>query len=151
MREVCLIKNSKFEGATAQSTLKFGLADREGELMEYLIKSLKWTKHYKKETWYGHNRNGYTHMICDAGVYTTKDKYEMTYLEADKTILFVPLTQKLINKGKKQLNDRKLALNKELLAAQRRYTNEVNSIHDELRKISDRYKKVEAFQAEKGE
>ena len=43
--------------------------------MLYLIKSIKWTKHHKKDTYWGPNESGYTSIIADAGFYK-KDKAE---------------------------------------------------------------------------
>lgn len=71
--------------------------------MKYLIKSLKWTKYNKVQTWYGPKRNGYTTLISDAGIYSEEDKEQMQCLVHEKTIAFVPITDKLISKGIKQL------------------------------------------------
>lgn len=73
--------------------------------LKYLIKSLKWTKHYGKETWYMPNDNGYTHDIARAGIYTEDDKNNPHYHSgvACKVIQFVPVTEKLKKKGIRQL------------------------------------------------
>lgn len=71
--------------------------------MKYLIKSLKWTKHYGVETWYKPDSNGYTHMIFSAGIYTDEDMKKMTDGITQKVIQFIPLTEKLKKKGIMQL------------------------------------------------
>lgn len=74
--------------------------------MKYLIKSLKWTKHYGNETWYAPNSNGYTHDICRAGIYTEEDMERMQDVISEKVIKFIPVSERLKNKGVKQLVNR---------------------------------------------
>lgn len=71
--------------------------------MKYLIKSLKWSKHYKKETWWGNNSNGYTDFICNAGIYTEEDKVSKAQSIKTKEVEFIPITDTLIKKGKMQI------------------------------------------------
>jgi len=70
--------------------------------MKYLIKSLKWTRHYKEDTWYRPNSNGYTNLISGAGIYTEEDKETKKDI-IGKDIAFVPLKKELINQGKRQI------------------------------------------------
>jgi hypothetical protein len=72
--------------------------------MKYLIKSLKWTRHYNEDTWYRPNSNGYTNLICGAGIYTEEDK-EVKKDVIGKDIAFVPLKKELINQGKHQIQN----------------------------------------------
>ena len=74
--------------------------------MKYLIKSLKWTKHYGQETWYRPDSNGYTYNIYDAGIYTENDMVKMAGTISEKVIKFIPLSEKLKAKGVKQLASR---------------------------------------------
>lgn len=46
--------------------------------MDYLVKSIKWTKNNGITTWWRPNRSGYTDQIYEAGVYS---EYEAKYLE----------------------------------------------------------------------
>lgn len=67
--------------------------------MNYLIKSIKWSKNDGIETWWKPNSSGYTTFICNAGIYTEADKHKE---ETNRTKL-IPITKKIINKGRKQV------------------------------------------------
>ena len=72
--------------------------------MKYLIKSLKWTRHYKEDTWYRPNSNGYTNLICGVGIYNEEDKKAKKDI-IGKDIAFVPLKKELISQGKRQIQN----------------------------------------------
>lgn len=97
--------------------------------MKYLIKSLKWTKHYKKETWWGHDSSGYTDFICNAGIYTEEDKIKKEPIISSKDIAFVPITEALIEKGKKQLKQEYKKEQKHLDDERIRYEKTIMSIY----------------------
>ena len=94
--------------------------------MKYLIKSIKWTKNDGIETWWKANSSGYTWYIYNAGVYTEEDKEKMKcYIGKDSA--FIPISEKLIEKGKKQIEE----------------------LINERRKDIDRYKKYVDYDLEK--
>ena len=106
----------------------------------YLIKSLKWTKCDKVETWWGPNENGYTTYICNAGIYTEEDTKEPPLKnENGKSLLFIPLTQELIEKGKQQLKKAINRSNEELIRIKDNYETDLKSVnkHIELIKSKD--------------
>lgn len=100
--------------------------------MLYLIKSIKWTKHYKVETWWKSNRSGYTHFICNAGVYTEEDNVSLEKTVSPRDISFVPITQKVINKGKMQLKKELKGYEEDLVTIKERYENNINSTNKSI-------------------
>lgn len=106
--------------------------------MKYLIKSLKWTKCNGYETWYGPNRNGYTSLVCEAGIYTEEDRTNMTTLENERTIIFIPISPMLIKKATRQVNTRINNLDKHLSICQKRYAKEVNETYETIKRLSDK-------------
>lgn len=97
--------------------------------MKYLIKSIKWTKNNGIETWWKANSSGYTEYICRAGIYTEEDKEKMKcYIGKDSA--FIPISEKLIEKGRKQIQ--------ELIDEKRKYIERYKSyINDDLNKIEE--------------
>lgn len=67
--------------------------------MNYLIKSIKWTKNNGVETWWKPDSSGYTNFICNAGIYTEADKHK----EENNRTKLIPITKRIINKGRKQV------------------------------------------------
>lgn len=72
--------------------------------MNYLIKSIKWTKNDGIETWWKPDSCGYTTFICSAGIYDEEDK-KIKKAIIGKDIAFIPLSEKIINKGIEQLEE----------------------------------------------
>lgn len=71
--------------------------------MLYLIKSPKWTKYYKKDTYWGTNKCGYVTIIADAGFYEDKEAQEIIRLSGKNGAELVPVTRKILDKAYRQL------------------------------------------------
>lgn len=78
--------------------------------MNYFILTPYWTRHYKENTYWCANSNGYTSIIANAGIYDEFDKEKMEKLHNLDRCTFIPITKELLDKGIKQLNkiDKKL-------------------------------------------
>lgn len=105
--------------------------------MKYLIKSLKWTKNDKVETWYKPDSNGYTTLIANAGIYTEEDKNNMDCLISEKVIAFIPLTQKVINKSKRQLKKKVNELEKYLIEINERFKRNIAEVEKDIDRIKE--------------
>jgi len=105
--------------------------------MKYLIKSLKWSKYNKIETWYKSNENGYTSLIADAGIYSEADKCRIEPIVSEKTITFIPLTQKIINKGKRQLKKKTREINDSIIKIKEQYFRNIESTKKDTENVKE--------------
>lgn len=85
--------------------------------MLYLIKSLKWTKYYKLDTYWGPNKNGYVSVIANAGFYEEDEAKSIVSLSSGNAQM-IPITKEILNKAYEQLQK----MRKEVL--EERYTEE---------------------------
>lgn len=95
--------------------------------MLYFIKSEYWSKHYKSDTWWRPESNGYTCLLPLAGIYSEEDKSRMEKCHSRDRCLFVPITQKIWEKACKQLKMRDRVLLKEKLSITQRYEADMKS------------------------
>lgn len=106
--------------------------------MKYLIKSIKWTKNDGIETWWKANSRGYTRYICNAGVYTEEDKEKMKcYIGKDRA--FIPLSEKLIEKGEKQIQELIYEREKNI----ERYKNYINNELKKIEEYKEHFKEID--------
>ncbi len=112
----------------------------------YFIKSEYWSKHYKIDTWWGPERNGYTCFLPDAGIYTETDKIEMEKHHTEDRCLFVPITQGLLKKATRQLKKRIDDLTENSADVTRRYVAEQNEIFEQIKKSNDKLSKIKSLE-----
>lgn len=72
--------------------------------MNYLVKSIKWTKNDGVETWWGPDENGYTTRIYEAGIYNEEQAQSVLNRAGEKVVKLFPIDQKIINKCLKQIH-----------------------------------------------
>lgn len=70
--------------------------------MLYLIKSIKWTKHNKKDTYWAPDENGYVSVIANAGFYK-KDEAEKIVRLSSGNAEMIPVTREILDKAYRQL------------------------------------------------
>lgn len=110
-----------------------------GSPMLYFVKSPYWTRHYKTDTWWGPDRNGYTNILADAGVYTEEDKERMENFHEKDRCLFIPITQGLWEKGVKQLDKKGFSLSEERIRLTERYESNMKYIQGEIEENEKKY------------
>ena len=116
--------------------------------MKYFIRSPYWTRHYKAETWWMPDSNGYTCLIAEAGVYTEDNKLEMEkYHETDRCE-FVPITQALLEKAMKQLDRRDKLLVSDRIRLYERYKKQENEIQESIANNSLKYQRLHTLAEE---
>ena len=77
--------------------------------MLYLVKSLKWTKHYKKDTYWGTNQCGYVTVIANAGFYEEEEAQNILRLSSGNVEL-IPVTKEILDKAHRQLREKRKTL-----------------------------------------
>lgn len=107
--------------------------------MNYLLKSIKWSKNDEVETWWKPNSSGYTTFIYNAGIYTEADKRKE---EKNRTKL-VPITKRLINKGRKQVEALIEEENKQI----ERYKRLIESSEKMIIKHKERFKDLDNMES----
>lgn len=70
--------------------------------MSYLIKSIKWTKHYKKEIYWAPDENGYVSIIAHAGFYKEEEAKKIVSLSSGNAEM-IPVTREILDKAYRQL------------------------------------------------
>ena len=70
--------------------------------MLYLIKSIKWTKHYKKDTYWAPDENGYVSVIANAGFYKEDEAEKIVRLSSGNAEM-IPVTREILDKAYTQL------------------------------------------------
>jgi len=106
--------------------------------MNYLIKSIKWTENDGIETWWKPNSCGYTTFICNAGVYNEEDKKKKKAV-IGKDIVFVPLNEKIINKGREQVEELIRHKNKEI----EHYNDYIKYTEESIIKTKEHFKSLD--------
>lgn len=71
--------------------------------MIYLVKSIKWSNHYKKDTYWAPNKTGYVFIIAEAGIYT-EDEANQIISYSNGNAVMIPFTKEIFDKAKKQLD-----------------------------------------------
>ena len=110
--------------------------------MLYFIKSEYWSKHYKCDTWWKPESNGYTSFLPLAGVYTEEDKTKMEKCHSKDRCLFVPITQEIWEKACKQIEKSDRALIKERLTITQRYDTNMREIQESIEKNKTLYEEL---------
>ena len=111
--------------------------------MLYFIKSEYWSKHYKCDTWWKPESNGYTSLLPLAGIYTEEDKTKMEKYHTEDRCLFVPITQEIWEKAYKQLEMRGRVLRKRRLSLAQRYEADMKEIQEEEDKNENLFAEME--------
>ncbi len=70
--------------------------------MLYLIKSIKWTRHYKKDIYWGPDENGYVSVIANAGFYKEAEANKIVRLSSGNAEM-IPVTRDILDKAYRQL------------------------------------------------
>ena len=71
--------------------------------MLYLIKSPKWTRHYKKDTYWGTNQCGYVTLIANAGFYSEEEVLQITKHSSNDGAMPIEVTKEILDKAYRQL------------------------------------------------
>lgn len=100
--------------------------------MLYLIKSIKWTKHHKKDTYWGPNESGYTSIIADAGFYE-KDKAEKIVRFSSGNAEMIPVTSETLGEAYRQLKRKRMRILNDRVIEDNRH----NSVYAELDKMDN--------------
>lgn len=88
--------------------------------MLYLIKSIKWSKHYKKDTYWGPDECGYVSIIANAGFYEEEHANKIIRLSSGNAEM-IPVTKEILDKAYKQLKRVRREITKDREAAETRY------------------------------
>ena len=110
--------------------------------MLYFIKSPYWSRNNKKDTYWGPDKNGYTTLLADAGVYKEEEKVHMESLNSLDRCTFVPITQELWEKAMKQLDKKSNEYRKERTACTDRYKRAMAEIQEYDEKNNQKYPKL---------
>lgn len=70
--------------------------------MLYLIKSIKWTKHYKKDTYWGPDESGYVSIIANAGFYNEDEANKIVRLSSGNAEM-IPVSREILDRAYRQL------------------------------------------------
>lgn len=71
--------------------------------MLYLVKSPKWTKYYKKDTYLTPNQCGYVTTIANAGFYEEEEAQDIIRRSGTGGAELVPVTKEILDKAHRQL------------------------------------------------
>lgn len=71
----------------------------------YLIKSINWTRHYRKDTYLAPNENGYVSIIANAGFYKESQAKEIVARSSGNAKM-IPVTKEILQKAIRQLDRR---------------------------------------------
>ena len=107
--------------------------------MLYLIKSPKWTEHYKKDTYWAPNRCGYVSIIADAGFYTEEEMLDITRTSSKNDTLAVPVTEEILELATKQCKEKEQQLKKDLEIEKEQYNSAVAYLKQQQERNQDRY------------
>lgn len=118
--------------------------------MKYYIRSNKWTKNDKVETWWKANECGYTILIARAGVYSEEDKARIEKFHNKFECEFIPITQDLWNKGMKQLEKKDRGFAKERIDIIERCSRELAEVQREQDKNATGFEIMKFFAKELG-
>ncbi|MEE1255621.1 MAG: hypothetical protein UHN47_03800 [Lachnospiraceae bacterium] len=100
--------------------------------MLYLIKSIKWTKHNKKDTYWQPDENGYTFVIANAGFYKAEEAEKIVKLSSGNAEM-IPITKEILDKAHRQLK----RLRKEILKDRELEDIRHNNVYEDLDKRDD--------------
>lgn len=98
----------------------------------YLIKSINWTRHYKKDTYWAPNECGYVSIIANAGFYKESQAKEIVARSSGNAEM-IPVTKELLQEAIRQLDKRVEELTSAKEYEQRRH----ESTLEDLTKKSD--------------
>lgn len=113
--------------------------------MKYFIKSNKWTKHYKQDTYWGPNQTGYTHMIIEAGVYSKEEAEQILHHSSLFDTSMIPITRELLDKASEQLHERRKDLLESLDKADRDHELFKQSITAKTQKVDEQFSQLESL------
>lgn len=100
--------------------------------MLYLIKSIKWTRHYKKNTYWGPDENGYVSIIANAGFYQKDEASKIVKLSSGNAEM-IPVTKDILDKAYRQLKQ----LKKEVIKDRESEENRHNRILEDFDRRDD--------------
>lgn len=116
-------------------------------MLLYLIKSIKWTKHYKKDTYWAQDKNGYVSIIANAGFYKEEEAKKIVSLSSGNAEM-IPVTREILDKAYRQLrkirkeilNDRESEENrhKRMVEDFDRRDDVVDNGHNQLNNLAER-------------
>ena len=104
----------------------------EDEYMLYLIRSINWTRHYRKDTYWGPNENGYTSTIADAGFYPEDEARKIVSLSSGNAEM-IPVTKEILDRAYQQLKKKR----KEILAEREYEENQYKRMLEDFDKRDD--------------
>ena len=116
--------------------------------MKYLIKSPYWSRHYKKDTYWGPNKNGYTTNIFEAGIYDESEKEPMERLNTLDRCTFVPLTEKLVKKGIKQVEKKVQETEHDIVSECFRHSEALNHLDKRMNHYKEGFNKLMKLKGE---
>lgn len=114
-------------------------------MQKYLIKSMKWTKHYGQDTYWGPNQTGYTHMIIEAGVYSKEEAEKILQHSSLFDTSMIPITRELLDKAAEQLHHRRKDLLESLDNADRDHELFKQSIIAKNQKVDEQFSQLESL------
>lgn len=88
--------------------------------MLYLIKSIKWTNHYKKDTYWAPDEKGYVSVIAHAGFYTEGDAHRIIKRASGNSEM-IPVTREILDKAYMQLKQIRKEISKDREDAEIQY------------------------------
>lgn len=100
----------------------------------YLIKSLKHSSKGKILYW-APEENGYTDLILGAGTYSEEHAQKIKKLAGKNSVELIPLTDKIIKRGHRQVQQKLDELKERRLKLQNNYVREVVHIENEERNL----------------
>lgn len=100
--------------------------------MLYLIRSINWTRHYRKDTYWGPNENGYTSTIADAGFYPEDEARKIVSLSSGNAEM-IPVTKEILDRAYQQLKKKR----KEILAEREYEENQYKRMLEDFDKRDD--------------
>lgn len=98
----------------------------------YLIKSINWTRHYKKDTYWAPNECGYVSIIANAGFYKESQAKEIVARSSGNAKM-IPVTKELLQEAIRQLDKRV----EELISAKEYEQRRHEVVLEDLTKKSD--------------
>lgn len=110
---------------------------KEGESMNHLVKSIKWTKHNGYTIWWGPNRSGYTDCIYDAGIYSEEEAKHLEELHGKSVCKAIPYDEGVVKLGIKQQQRIVSECEKQIKRYNEYIKHEENHIENAKKKIAD--------------
>lgn len=107
----------------------------------YLIKRIKWSKHYNLDTYWGPDENGYVSIIANAGFYTEEKAKNIVRLAGGNAEM-VPVTKEIFRKAFSQTEQIREEIRENVKQENERHKKILEELDREDREAARQYARI---------